>query len=110
MLEIEMEFHKGILFVRLNGILDQNTSKRLDRDLSSIIYHNGIKYVLLNLRRLRYLDYVGVEVLSKNYDLIRENQGKFMVCGLDEILDTKNILKYFYQLPDEISAYDVVKI
>ena len=43
MLGIDMEFKKGILFVRLSGILNGDTASLLDKEMTSLIETNGIK-------------------------------------------------------------------
>ena len=49
MLDIDMRFKQGILFIRLNGILNGDTCMKLEESISTLIEDNGIKYVLFNL-------------------------------------------------------------
>ena len=82
MLDIDMEFRKGILFVRLRGVLNGDTALELDENLTSIITDNGIKYLLINLNELTYIDKYGLKVIFKNYQNININNGKFCSeCG-----------------------------
>jgi anti-anti-sigma regulatory factor len=50
-----MEFRKGILFVRLRGILNGDTCYQLEDHLTSLVRDNGIKYLLINLNELNIL-------------------------------------------------------
>ena len=45
MLDIDMRFKQGILFIRLNGILNGDTCMKLEESISTLIEDNGIKYV-----------------------------------------------------------------
>ena len=56
MLKINMEFRKGILFVRLKGELNKYTYKGLNDYLSPIIEEQGIKYLVINLACLNKMD------------------------------------------------------
>lgn len=111
MLDIGMEFRKGILFVRLKGILNGDTALDLDENLTSIITNNGIKYLLINLNELTYIDKYGLKVIFKNYKLINMNNGKFIICGGDKLSHyTGNIIDNLYQVSDEIKAFEVINI
>ena len=52
MLDIDMRFKQGILFIRLSGILNGDTCMKLEESISTLIEDNGIKYVLFNLNNL----------------------------------------------------------
>ena len=92
MLNIDMEFKKGVLFVRLNGILNEETSLILDEDLTSIIKNNLIKNVSINLKHVSYIDKEGIDVIRKNYHIIKELNGKLMICGLKKLIFNKHKL------------------
>ena len=67
MLDIDMEFKQGILMVRLKGILNGDTVGLLKSDLEMVIKDNGIKYVLLNLKKLDYIDNKNVSFNKISY-------------------------------------------
>ena len=67
MLDIDMEFKQGILLVRLKGILNGDTVNLFKSDFEMVIKDNGIKYVLLNLKGLNYIDNYGLEVINRNH-------------------------------------------
>ena len=64
MLDIDMEFKQGILIVRLKGVLNGDTSNLLKSDMEMVIKNNGIKYVLLNLKNLSFIDEYGFEIIK----------------------------------------------
>ena len=111
MLDIDMEFKKGILMVRLNGILNGDTVELLKRDFEMIIKNNGIKYVLLNLKNLKYIDNYGLKAIENSYKQIIENKGKLIICGINKLFDKNNILtENLYQVNEEVTAYKIVNI
>lgn len=109
MLGIDMEFKKGILFVRLSGILNGDTASLLDKEMTSLIETNGIRYVVLNLKYVEYIDKYGILVVRKNYKLIEKVKGKLMICGIKKLFSyTNKLTDYLYQLNEEASAYYLV--
>ena len=111
MLDIDMEFKKGILIVRLKGKLDNETSFVLDNDLRCLILNNGIKYLLFNVSRLDYIDERGFSVIKNNYFNILKNNGKMLICGFDKVLDYNiNLNNTFYQIKNEEGAYQLIQI
>lgn len=111
MLEINMEFRKGILFVRLKGILNGDTCLSLDNNLSSLIKDNGIRYVLLNLEDLDYVDKYGINLIIKNYLVVSSNKGKLIIVGINKLFNyNTNIIDNLYQIQDESKAFNLVNI
>ena len=46
MLEINTEVERGILFIRLNGILNQNNFKTFGLKINSLLYKYGFQYFI----------------------------------------------------------------
>ncbi len=111
MLDIDMEFKKGILFVRLKGVLNGDTCTILEDHLTSLITNNGIKYVLLNLNNLTYVDKYGINIILKNYINISCNNGKLIIVGINKLFDYNvNVIDNLYQINDETTAFNLVNI
>ena len=49
MLKMDMEYSKGILFVRLDGFLNRKTTYKINKYLLAILLDNKIKYLVYNL-------------------------------------------------------------
>ena len=111
MLDIDMEFKQGILMVRLKGVLHGDTSQILKKDLELVIKDNGIRYVLLNLKKLNYIDKYGLEVIKNSYDEIVKNDGKLILCGINKLFDYNQVITdNLYQINEEVTAYEIVSI
>lgn len=110
MLDINMRFKQGILIVRLKGTLDKTTVPQLKKDLE-VIKTNGIKYVLLNLKGLDYIDQEGLETINNSYKEITNNKGKLILCGINKMFGDNSILTdNLYGVSEEVSAYEIVNI
>ncbi len=111
MLDIDMEFKQGILIVRLKGILNGDTYNLLKKDLDMVIKNNGIRYVLLNLKKLSFIDRYGLEAIKSSYKEVVNNRGKLIICGIDKLFSENHFLtEHLYQVNEEITAYEIVNI
>ena len=86
MLDINFEFRKGVLFIRLIGKLDRNTVSKLKTEVTDMIKDNGIRNVVFNLSSLESIDMKGINSLLYNYELCRNNKGRTLICGIDNPL------------------------
>lgn len=111
MLDMDMMFEKGIFVVRFKGILDKESCKNIDIELTNIIRNNGIKYLLLNLNNVTYIDEEGVRIILDNYKYILENKGKMIICGINKLFEYNAcIAENFYQVNDEVAAFNLINI
>ena len=104
MLNINMEFNSGILFVRLKGALNKLTCDKLIDILIPVIRNNGIKNLVYNLDLLKSLDDVGFKSLLLGYDEILNNNGNVLV------VNNRFNLQYFKEVNNELSALKVLKV
>lgn len=115
MLEINMEFRKGILFVRLNGELTKKTYAKLNEEVTSLVKENGIRNIVFNVSQLDEIDMKGISFLYYNYELVTLNNGKILVCGLNSEnvkhrLRHSRILNYMYEVSDELVAMKTINV
>ena len=110
MLNLEMEFKKGILIVRLKGVLNGDTALSIDDNVTNIVRNNGIKYLLLNLLGLTYIDQYGLDIIIKNYKIIVKHEGKLLICCQNNFFNYTDELKDIYQISDEEVAFELVKL
>lgn len=85
MFHIDMEFIRGMLFVRLEGILSKRTSNELNEVLDKMIYEHGIRYFVINLENLTSIDEAGIKSIMDHYFDVIMHEGKLVVCGYDNI-------------------------
>ena len=96
MLNINMEFRKGILFIRLNGSLNKE-------NINNIIEPNGFKYIVFNLDKLYSIDNYSINYFLKINKLLNKKKGKLFICDKNS---NKNII--FDEIPkisNELEAF-----
>lgn len=95
MLKTNMEFSKGILFIRLKGDLNKNTIKGLiDRDF---------KYIVLNIDNMYSIDSYSIDYLNKLYLTIENTCGKMIIC--DKFNVSRKLLKNIPKIDKEYDAF-----
>lgn len=115
MLDINIEFFKGILFIRLEGNLNKDTAGKLKEEVNNLVKENGIRNTVFNVSGLNSIDYYGINTLLNNYELCKDNNGKSLLCGLNNTLvkhriNNSSLLKYMYETSDELSAVNIINL
>lgn len=114
MLDISFEFRRGVLFIRLVGVLTKNTVKKLDSEVTTLIRDNGIRNVVFNVSDLKKIDLRGISRLFYNYELCKRNRGVSLLCCVnnesmhDRLKDTR-LFQYMVDLNDELSAFNFIE-
>ena len=89
MLKVDMEYDKGILYVRLDGILDRKVSYKINNYVVPVVLKHKIKYLVFNLFYLKDIDESGLDALLNTKCAIRTNKGKICLCEVSEIIKQK---------------------
>lgn len=105
MLKINLEYRKGILFVRLKGNLNKNTADRFMEYTIPIIEDYGIKYMVYNLDGLMSIDSIGEDALVSGEKSVKENDGKVLLIN-----NRINTSLRFDTITDELVALDLLKV
>ena len=96
MLKVEYEFYKGILFIRLKGILTKKTIEKTD--LNETLLDIKFKYIVFNINNIKQIDGYSIRYLiNYNNDMKKEN-GKAIICQnnvcfLDKFIPKIDIIK-----------------
>ena len=115
MFKIDMEFKKGIFFIRLEGTLTKSNVNEFIEECIPVILKHGIKYVVVNLDKVNVIDLKGIESLISLNEVVRSMNGKTTLCSLSN-REVKNILNKseynntFYETSNELTALGVMKI
>lgn len=104
MLRINTEFRKGVLFVRLNGIISDENYLESINDLVEDI---GIKYVVLNIENLKKIDVNSINhIINYNKEILK-NKRRLLIC--DNNINRNRIFKN--SIPNiscEIEAFSLI--
>lgn len=110
MLKMDMEYNRGILFVRLNGKLNRNTTYKINNYLVPIILKHRIKYLVYNLYNLEDLDEDGIDAMLNTKCAIQNNKGLIYLCEVSKTLNKKlNKLK-IKKTENELTAFKVIEV
>jgi anti-anti-sigma factor len=115
MLDINMEFRGGILFLRLNGKLVSTTSVMLDNLLKKLILNNSVRFIAFNVAGLKYIDSVGINTIMKYNEALSKIRGKALICGLYNDLvrlqvQGSNMMNSIDEVSDELGALKVINL
>ena len=96
MLNINIEFTKGVLFVRLEGILTDDNELGIENTITEIINDGGIRYLVFNISNLIIKSSNKLfEIFEK---LVKTNDGRMLMCGKD------NYSTKYINVKDELAA------
>jgi anti-anti-sigma factor len=115
MLDIDMEFKKGILFVRLNGELLSHNCILLDNKINELILSNSVRFIAFNVSSLNYIDNTGIDTISKYTLALSKINGKALLCGVNNKLVKGRVknspLSYLIeQVSDELGAVNYINL
>ena len=112
MLIIKTDYREGIMFVRLKGELTKDSIIKLDKKVTKRVKSLSIHNLVLNVSNLKDIDYKGINRLFYNYEMIKENKGRIMLCGnninIDKRLKKSRLLKYIKEISDELCAMKIL--
>lgn len=114
MLDIDMEFQRGILFIRLKGILDSSTCSKLQRAIYIGVHKIGAKYVMLNFEKLYTIDNASIEMILNNCLELFRNEGQLLACGLNDYVKLKvensKLDSFVHKMDNELKAVQLIQI
>ena len=94
-----MEYKKHVLFLRLKGNLNSNTSSYFSEYTMPIIDEYNIKYLVINLNSINTIDNKGYLSLKNSIETVKSNKGKVL------IIDNNN-----YYFDNELVALKLLKV
>jgi len=110
MLKMDMEYNHGVLFIRLDGVLNRSTSYKLNNYLVPVILKHKIKYLVYNCFLLDSIDECGMDAILNTKCAVKTNKGKIYVCEVP-----KEYIKPFKkaglkETSSELTALNILKI
>ena len=112
MLDIEIKPFRGILFIRLSGILNRNIINKLNIEVNNLIREIEAKNIVFNINDLKSIDTYGQNAIINSLRICRHNHGKCMIC----IGNNKKIIPLIEKLitktrivKDELTALNFIK-
>lgn len=110
MLNMDLEYNKGILFVRLKGNLNRKNSYKLNNYLLPVLLKHKVKYLVYNLYELESVDDAGIDAILNTKCAIKSNKGKICLCEVSK--DIKRFIRRLKikSVEDERKVFDLIKV
>ena len=107
---MDLEYNKGILFVRLKGNLNRKSSYKLNNYLLPVLLKHKIKYLVYNLYELKEVDEAGIDAMLNTKCAIKSNKGKICLCEVSKEL--KRLIKRLRikSVADERKVFELIKV
>ena len=110
MLNMDLEYNKGILFVRLKGKLNRKSSYKLNNYLVPVLLKHKIRYLVYNLYELSDIDEAGVDAMLKTQCAIKANKGKICLCEVSESLEQMLKRLKIKFVSNERKVFDLIRV
>lgn len=115
MLDINMEFKKGILFIRLEGTLDRNTKDKFNNEVIALVLKDGVRMIVVNLDKVDLIDYEGIKCLDNLNKIVDDNNGRSAICSLTNnkvksVIRESSCSDLYYEASNELTALGVMKL
>lgn len=89
MLEIKKEVERGILFLRLEGDINNRTFTTLGKEINYLLYQQGISNFVFDFTNIYSVEETIFSNIQSKLIEIFLNCGKVVMCGLSEIGKSK---------------------
>lgn len=110
MLKMDLEYNGGILFVRLNGILNRKSSYKINCYLNPVLKKHKIKYLVYNLFFLQDIDESGIDAITNTKVEIKENRGTIAICEVSEKIRNKLKRLKITKIENESEAFKLIEV
>lgn len=107
MLFMDIEYNKGILFVRLDGNLTRKNTYKINNYLAPVVLKHRIKFLVYNLTMVSKVDQDGLDAILRTKYAIRRNEGQVFLCEIP--YQFKGILKKL-RLKEMNAEHDAFKL
>ena len=110
MLKVDMEYDKGILYVRLDGVLNRNVAYKINNYIVPAVLKHKIKYLVFNMFLLRDIDEAGLDAVLNTKCAIKANKGKICLCEVSDELRLKIKRLRIHIASNELAANKLINI
>ena len=109
MLKLSKQVSRGIMFIRLEGNLDEKTFSTFSLELNNLLYEYGMHYFVFNFKELNNFDKNIFSIFQSKLIEIFLSCGKVVLCGLNNSNFGDFYNKLFY-VNDEYDAFKLLGI
>lgn len=110
MLKMDLEYERGIIFVRLKGVLNKKCVYKINNYICPVIKKHKIKYLIYNLENLKEIDEIGIDSILATKCLIKNNKGKIYLCNVNNYLNPKLKRLHIKITSSETTALKLIEV
>ena len=114
-MKINLEYRKGIIFLRIIGVLTKNNIYKLEDKINRIIIDEEFINIVINLDGVRDIDIKGISIIYYIHEIIKRKGGQILLClsnnsKIREKLMKQKILNNITEIYSELQAFNIIKI
>lgn len=110
----DIDFKRGVLFVRVNGNLVGKKVKQFEESVLPIILGLEARKVTLNLEKVNLIDSIGISSIINLSAIISTWDGKLVLCEINDSIKTSfinsDIYDYCFKTKNELTSLGVFAI
>lgn len=112
MLDMDIEFRRGVLFVRTKGNLTKNKVSVFKDEVFKVINKSGINNIVINFNNIDNLDDEGIKTIYDIQELVKRNNGNLVICNMSKDIEQKINNDHFniYKSQNELTALNTFNI
>jgi len=110
MLKMDLEYNKGIFFIRLKGDLVRRNNYKINNYIVPLLTKHKIKYVIYNLRDLKSIDESGIDAILNTKCKIKNNKGIIYLCEVSDEISLKIKRLKLKQVGEEKTALKKLEV
>ncbi len=109
-----IEYIKGVLFIRLNGLLVGNKVNKFESEVIPIVLGLSSRYITINLLKLELIDRRGINSIIKVSNIVSRYDGKLVLCEINDNIKqnflNSDIYDYCFRTKNELTSLGVFKV
>lgn len=107
---MNIEYNKGVLFVRFKEKLSHNISYKINSFLVPKILDQKIKYIVFNFYDVNYIDNFVIDALLNVKCAIKVNKGKMCLCEVSKDIEKKISKTKMKKVQTELNALNLIGV
>lgn len=113
-LHTNLKHYRNILIVELDGELDHHTAEAARLAIDEAIMKGSVKHLIINAKKLDFMDSSGIGVIIGRYKMIKAKQGKTLICNMNDttakLLELSGIFKIVDTYENESAALSSLEV
>jgi anti-anti-sigma factor len=109
-----IDYKRGVLFIRINGVLVGNKIEKFESEVIPIILGLGSRYVTINVYELELIDSRGINSIIKLSNIVSRYDGKLAICEINDSIKenfkNSDVFDYCFKTKNELTSLGVFSI